>query len=352
MQKKNDDLTHLFQSRLSDAELTVRDGFWEELEQDIPIALHQHRRLVFYRISAVASVALVLVTTFACIWYFSPKEEMEQAFKKVAMSGGGQMDGDAVRINPLPISAKPILNHPSSGALATVTSHSDSEDSVSITVSMSFSFSSSSTRPFKRQWEQIQKSVNALWTAHSESDVNEPMNEEGVEKAVAMADHKVKKQRWILKVQGGVALPKNSANQDMPISLGVGLERKLNDRFGIETGLMYSNLRSAEQQLHYIGVPVKVNFTVAKSKKMEWYLSAGGQADKCIVGAPDNDFHHEPIQLSVMAGFGLNYKINDRLAVFVEPGVTHSFDTDSKLATIRTERPTNFNLLCGVRMTY
>ena len=35
-----------------------------------------------------------------------------------------------------------------------------------------------------------------------------------------------------------------------------------------------------------------------------------------------------------------------------EPMLTYHFDTDSSTRTLRTERPANFNLLCGVRMTY
>lgn len=44
--------------------------------------------------------------------------------------------------------------------------------------------------------------------------------------------------------------------------------------------------------------------------------------------------------------------MNDRFALFAEPSVSHHFDTDSQTRTLRTERPTNLNLLCGVRMTY
>ena len=112
------------------------------------------------------------------------------------------------------------------------------------------------------------------------------------------------------------------------------------------------NLRSAGQHLHYLGIPVKVNVTLVDTKKIDLYATVGGIADKCIAGAPDNSFKEEPIQLAVTAGIGINYKINDRLAVFAEPGVSHHFKTDSKLATVRTKRPTNFNLLCGLRMTY
>lgn len=35
-----------------------------------------------------------------------------------------------------------------------------------------------------------------------------------------------------------------------------------------------------------------------------------------------------------------------------DEAISHHFKTDSKLATVRTKRPTNFNLLCGLRMTY
>ena len=39
MKKENDEITDLFRTRLADAGMTVRDGFWEELSQDIPVAL-------------------------------------------------------------------------------------------------------------------------------------------------------------------------------------------------------------------------------------------------------------------------------------------------------------------------
>lgn len=85
---------------------------------------------------------------------------------------------------------------------------------------------------------------------------------------------------------------------------------------------MYSNLR-AEQNLHYLGIPVKLNVTLAETPKFDLYASVGGVADKCIAGAPDNSFKNEPVQLALTAGVGMNYKINDKLALFAEPGVTH-----------------------------
>ena len=91
---------------------------------------------------------------------------------------------------------------------------------------------------------------------------------------------------------------------------------------------------------------------LASSPKVDFYATLGGAIEKCIAGAPDNSFKAEPVQLSVAAGVGVRYKVNDRFALFAEPSVSHHFDTDSPTKSLRTERPVNLNLLCGVRMTY
>lgn len=92
--------------------------------------------------------------------------------------------------------------------------------------------------------------------------------------------------------------------------------------------------------------------TLASTPKLDLYATVGGTAEKCIAGAADNGFNAEPVQLSVAAGVGVRYRLNDRFALFAEPSVSHHFSTDSETGTLRTERPTNLNLLCGVRMTY
>ena len=94
MKKENDEITDLFRTRLADAGMSVRDGFWEELSQEIPVACQHRRRILLFRVAAAASVLLVLAASSATFLYFSPKEEMEEAFTKIAVTNGGQMDGD------------------------------------------------------------------------------------------------------------------------------------------------------------------------------------------------------------------------------------------------------------------
>ena len=142
MKKENDEITDLFRTRLADAGMSVRDGFWEELSQDIPVACQHRRRILLFRVAAAASVLLVLAASSATFLYFSPKEEMEEAFTKIAVTNGGQMDGDGIRVNQLPLPVEPVLPKPAPKSFGMLSQCIEEEDSLSITFSMSFSFSS------------------------------------------------------------------------------------------------------------------------------------------------------------------------------------------------------------------
>lgn len=347
MKKEKDEIADLFHTRLADAGMTVRDGFWEELAQDIPVACQHRRRLLFLRVTAAASVLLVLAASSATFWYFSPKEGMEEAFTRIAVANGGAMDGDGVRVHPLSQPVEPILSRPVPKSYGTLSQFNGDEDSISITLSMSFSYSEMTS--MTRGNNSMNQGNGFFQVAGEGHDVTTVEEEAIVTPQLAKT---LKTRHWAVKTQVGAALPADDGTYKMPVSAGLTVERQLNKYLGIETGLLYSNLRSAGQQLHYLGIPVKMNVTLFETNKIDIYTTVGGVADKCIAGAPDHSFKEEPIQLAVTAGVGFNYKINDCLALFVEPGVSHHFKTDSELVTMRTKRPTNFNLLCGLRMTY
>lgn len=352
MKRENDEITDLFRLRLGSAEMTVRDGFWEELNRDVAAAGQQKRRMLFFRVAAAASVLLVLGASSAAFWFLSPKEEMEEAFTKIAVSGAGSLDGDRVDQSFSPTHSQPVLRKPAPGKPDLAAYQEEEEDdSVSVTVSLSFSFSTTTTSGNGYARERTNGGENLWKTGSGSSEVASMVSEE--QSALASITEKVEKKRgWSLKAAVGTALPAENGKYKMPVTAGVTVEKRLGKYLGIETGLTYSNLRSEGKGVHYLGIPVKVNMHLAESNKFDLYASIGGIADKCIAGAPGNSFKNEPVQLAVTAGVGVNYKINDRVALFAEPGVSHHFDTDSRLETVRTKRPTNFNLICGLRMTY
>lgn len=348
MKREKDEITDLFRSRLDNVELPVRDGFWEDLNQGLTTCQHR-RRLVFYRITAAASVLLVLAASSAAFWYFSPKEEMEKVFSEIAVANTGSMDGDVVKQEFSPIHAQPILQKPISQHFQRVAVYDDvSDDSTSVTLSMSFHFSMTSTE--RRGGSRNNQRNDDLWQAGTVTEQTTAPAEQDQTATVLMKTEKL--HRWTLKAAVGTSLPAVGGDYKMPVTVGLTVGKHLTHKVVLESGLQYSCLRSDGQNLHYLGIPVKMNVTLIDNKKFDLYATVGGIADKCISGAPDNSFKSEPMQLAVTAGVGVSYKINENMALFAEPGVSHHFGTDSALRTVRTARPTNFNLICGLRMTY
>ncbi len=82
MKKENDEITDLFRTRLADAGMSVRDGFWEELSQEIPVACQHRRRILLFRVAAAASVLLVLAASSATFLYFSPKKKWKKHLQR------------------------------------------------------------------------------------------------------------------------------------------------------------------------------------------------------------------------------------------------------------------------------
>lgn len=79
-----------------------------------------------------------------------------------------------------------------------------------------------------------------------------------------------------------------------------------------------------------------------------YYASAGAAIEKVL----EKFFSEDLLRLSIFIGMGVAYKIYNRFSVFAEPMFSHHFPTDTHISNLRTERATNMNLLCGVRMTY
>ncbi len=365
--RENDEITGLFRSRLAGAEMTVREDFWEKLQSDLPSATATGGKKVFltprfYRVAAAASVIFVLGAASAAFWYFSPKEEIQEAFTQVAaMTPDGSLNGDVVQESfpsihqTNPTAQKPGIKQPANGAPAGMLADAEDESvSVHVSIRITQRIYGNNQQPGNgfygvRNSGQNNNYQSATGDTNSSTDIisTAPTNDESSKAVTAQSASKSRK--WAIKAALGTSLPKGDFN--MPFTAGITAERHLNKHLSLEAGLQ-CNCLPGDRTLHTLGVPVKLNAMLASTSKVDFYATVGGAAEKCIAGALDNGFGAEPVQLSVVAGLGVRYKMNDRFALFAEPSVSHHFDTDSNTRTLRTERPTNLNLLCGVRMTY
>lgn len=76
--RENDEITGLFRSRLAGAEMTVREGFWEKLQEDVASPAASRKKAAFlspkyYRIAAAASVIFVLGGVSAAFGFLSER---------------------------------------------------------------------------------------------------------------------------------------------------------------------------------------------------------------------------------------------------------------------------------------
>lgn len=154
-----------------------------------------------------------------------------------------------------------------------------------------------------------------------------------------------------------------SAHHKQPVSFGLSVRKELPHGFSVETGLTYTYLASdiecegvrdpLKQKLHYVGIPLRANWSFLSGHSFALYLAAGAAVEKCVYGRlGDQSETVKPLQFSLMGAVGGQYNLSRRVGLYVEPGISYFFDDGSQVQTIRKENPCNFTLQAGIRLSY
>ncbi|NLX67095.1 MAG: porin family protein [Bacteroidales bacterium] len=176
---------------------------------------------------------------------------------------------------------------------------------------------------------------------------------------------------------------------DQPISFGITLSKYLFDNLSVETGVVYSYLHSKTrntnnnfrveevQKLHYIGIPLNMNYNLFTLRKLNIYASVGGMVEKDLYGEfrrmkeaqegqtitlnggeeESTEMVVEKIsqrnsQISVNAGVGLSYPLYDRLRLYGKIGGAYYFDAGNEHKTIYSDRKIVMDLNVGLRYEF
>lgn len=186
---------------------------------------------------------------------------------------------------------------------------------------------------------------------------------------------------------GNVPNNVSEMEHDQPVSFGITVSKYLLDDLSIETGLVYSYLHSKSrntnnnfkvnevQKLHYLGIPLNVNYTVFSLNKLNIYASVGGMVEKDIhgeyrkiqEGQTEANFNtsaeaseekevtkisQSHPQVSVNVGVGLSYPIYDRLRLYGKIGGAYYFDAKNDYKTIYSDRKIVMDLNVGLRYEF
>lgn len=163
----------------------------------------------------------------------------------------------------------------------------------------------------------------------------------------------------------------------LPVTVSLLVSKRLSPRWTIESGVSYTRLSSEETwesaelkeistnniKLHYLGIPLKASYLVFNKSRFSLYLSGGGMAEKCVSGKILSTFANTGLhlssdldvsvwQFSLTGNIGADFEIVKPISIFIEPGVVYYFDDGSEIMTIRKDKPFNFNIQGGLRLSF
>ena len=149
---------------------------------------------------------------------------------------------------------------------------------------------------------------------------------------------------------------------NQPLSFGATVRKELPYGLSLETGLVYTYLKSevtmiantpsVDQSLHFLGVPLRLDWTFLNRSNFTMYLGGGGMVEKCLSAKFGPDMISEKsVQFSMFGAVGAQYNLGDHIGLYFEPKISHYF-TDTNLRTIRTDSDVDLTLQLGVRFRY
>ena len=161
--------------------------------------------------------------------------------------------------------------------------------------------------------------------------------------------------------------PQGKVEHHAPVSVGMQLAFGIAPRLSLSTGMVYTRTSSdfypyapnsdyqVHQVLHYVGIPVGLNYELWRSGGFHAYVMAGAEADYNVKNDTDEDgtkkenTKRDRVQFSGKASLGAQYDISPSVGLYIEPGAKYYFDNGSDIENTFKDKKLNFNLQFGLR---
>jgi hypothetical protein len=167
----------------------------------------------------------------------------------------------------------------------------------------------------------------------------------------------------------------------LPVSGGISFRYDFNPRWGIGTGVVYTNLSRSflgdyhevengaftkqlfdtdiNNQQHYIGVPLNVFFNIVNTGNWNIHVRMDGMGEKLVdnhflIHDSEGDIHlhqkAEGLQFSTGVGVGLEFKFSPNIGIYFDPTLRYYFDCNQP-RSLRTIQPLRMDFEAGVRFS-
>ena len=157
--------------------------------------------------------------------------------------------------------------------------------------------------------------------------------------------------------------PTGSHTHSFPFKGGLSIGIPVAERLKVTTGLEYSLYQSSfiytlsgdkKQLAHYLGIPVRLDWTLANNRWLDVYLGGGIEGDYCI-GATlaGESVKRDGLSFSLLCAGGIQLNIIDRIGLYIEPELSWNIPSESRvLETWRSEYPFMFSVATGLRINF
>ena len=158
----------------------------------------------------------------------------------------------------------------------------------------------------------------------------------------------------------------DSYRHEIPVSAGVSARIHLTDRLSINTGLNYTRYKSLRtrtiagsstrqkdwQNVHYLGVPVRLDYMAVNRKHFNMYFGAGAQMDKCVYATVGEErLHEKQVLFGVNGTMGIQVNLARFVGLYFEPEVSYALN-EGTIETFRSDEPFVVTVRGGLRFNF
>lgn len=408
----NKDFEHLIQEKLKDHETEVPVGLWESIEKELP-RKKVFSLPVFIRYAAACIiVAICSVTAYLFLEQSDKIQIVQNRHSAIPQQQSPKTEEPNIQEAKVSLPHKPLITQ----SKTTTEKEKNVQKELSENVVINEFITQQPNNQGKEEklsktFPSVVKKANNEQKRHpdniSEEEYNRKLKEfeqAGQKEVLTETNFNSQKRNgFSLGLLAANALPgsKNTNNQPLtrsssimgdelslfstpeplkfthktPISVGLTIEKHLGKHWGIESGIVYTLLRSdyktqslsqeGKQELHYIGIPLQAIYRFARAGNFSFYAAAGPKIDFNVSGrrtetarngiASSNgteDIRDKKPQWSLQLRAGAAYAFIPQLELYAEPSMAYYINNKSDIPDLWKDKPLNFIFQVGLRTNF
>ena len=146
-----------------------------------------------------------------------------------------------------------------------------------------------------------------------------------------------------------------------PLIAGLSTRIPVTERLNLTTGIDYSVYSSIykysisgnhKQLSQYVGIPLRLDWTLASSRWLDLYLGGGLKGEFCVGASYDGRMiKKDGFSVSLLGSGGIQFNVTNHIGLYIEPDLSWMFPSNNHtLENYRNNNPLMFSVSTGIRI--